>query len=138
MTWVNGDAAGRAHTGPKNEGRTVMDQAQVLRSLAKRRAELADRLARIRRDRRRADGPLPQDFADQATARENDDVLDRLEQATAEDLAQFDRALRHAQAGEYGVCERCGNGISASRLQALPQATLCADCAAARSGAQEN
>ncbi|MFA5940562.1 MAG: TraR/DksA C4-type zinc finger protein [Sinimarinibacterium sp.] len=115
---------------PDNDAETVMDQAQVLKTLVTQRAELADRLARIRRDRRRADGPLPQDFEDQATARENDDVLDRLEQATADDLAQFDRALRHARAGEYGVCERCGSGISASRLHALPQATLCADCTA--------
>lgn len=111
-----------------------MNQAQILRALATRRAELADRLARIHHDRRRSDGPLPQDFADQATARENDEVLDRLEQTTTDDLAQFDRALRHAQAGEYGVCERCGGGISASRLQALPQATLCADCAARGTG----
>lgn len=122
---------GLRRTLPANgDAGTKMDQAQVLRALAGQRAELADRLARIRRDRRRADGPLPQDFEDQATARENDDVLDRLEQATADDLAQFDRALRHAQAGEYGVCEHCGSGISVSRLRALPQATLCSDCAA--------
>lgn len=107
-----------------------MNDAHVLELLRTQRDELADRLARIRSDRTRADGPLPQDFADQAIARENDDVLDRLERATAEDLAQFERALRHAQDGDYGLCERCGSGISASRLRALPQATLCAACAA--------
>ncbi len=111
-----------------------MSDPAVLQSLRARQAELADRLARIRRDRTRADGPLPQDFADQATARENDDVLDRIEQSTADDLMQFERAIRHAEAGEYGVCERCGGGISAARLQALPQATTCADCAGRAAG----
>ena len=106
-----------------------MSDTGILQSLQARRAELADRLARIRRDRNRVDGPLPQDFADQAQACENDEVLDRLEQSTAADLSQFERAIRHAQAGEYGVCERCGSGIAAGRLLAMPQATTCAACA---------
>lgn len=106
-----------------------MADLQVLQQLRATRTELADRLARIHRDRTRVEGALPQDFSDQAQARENDDVLDRLEQATAADLAQCDRAIRHAEAGEYGVCEICGGGIAAARLQALPQATTCAGCA---------
>jgi RNA polymerase-binding transcription factor DksA len=29
----------------------------------------------------------------------------------------------------YGTCERCGNPIPAERLEALPWAILCVDCA---------
>ena len=41
--------------------------------------------------------------------------------------------IRHAEAkvddGTYGVCEACGNEIDSKRLELLPQARLCIDCA---------
>jgi DnaK suppressor protein len=39
------------------------------------------------------------------------------------------RALRKMELGTYGDCERCGNPISIERLEALPWAILCIDCA---------
>ena len=41
-------------------------------------------------------------------------------------------ALEKAAAGRYGICERCGQPISAERLEIVPLATLCIECA--RSG----
>ncbi len=39
-------------------------------------------------------------------------------------------ALARMDAGEYGVCEECGEDISPARLRAMPAATLCAHCQA--------
>ncbi|MGI6129385.1 MAG: TraR/DksA C4-type zinc finger protein [bacterium] len=43
-------------------------------------------------------------------------------------LAQVDHALEKLEAGDYGVCERCGEQIDTARLNALPWATLCYHC----------
>lgn len=40
-------------------------------------------------------------------------------------LAQVDRALEKIEEGTYGLCDRCGAPIEESRLQAVPEATLC-------------
>ena len=50
-------------------------------------------------------------------------------------LADVDQAIRSIEAGIYGVCERCGQPISAERLAARPSARTCIGCAA-RPGAQ--
>jgi DnaK suppressor protein len=39
------------------------------------------------------------------------------------------RALTKMELGTYGICERCGNPIPIERLEALPWAILCVDCA---------
>ena len=44
-------------------------------------------------------------------------------------LVDLDRALAHLEAGTYGRCERCGRPISRERLDALPAARTCINCA---------
>ena len=39
-------------------------------------------------------------------------------------------AIRRAEDGLYGICERCGNPIDPERLEVKPEATLCIDCRA--------
>ncbi len=41
-------------------------------------------------------------------------------------------ALRKMQAGDYGMCEVCGQEIDAERLAVLPHTTLCIKCAQVR------
>lgn len=43
-------------------------------------------------------------------------------------LQKIDRALRKIDDGEFGVCEECGEEISAKRLEARPETTLCIRC----------
>jgi DnaK suppressor protein len=43
-------------------------------------------------------------------------------------LASIDYALRQAQDGAYGICERCGEPIDPARLEAVPETTLCLKC----------
>ncbi|MFJ4921502.1 TraR/DksA family transcriptional regulator [Streptomyces sp. NPDC088725] len=55
-------------------------------------------------------------------------LRDVLKQARA-DLEELDRAAQRVAAGEYWVCERCGEPIPAARLTARPTATTCVGCA---------
>jgi DnaK suppressor protein len=43
-------------------------------------------------------------------------------------LDKIDRALQKIIAGEFGVCEECGEEISIKRLEARPETTLCIRC----------
>lgn len=47
-------------------------------------------------------------------------------------LAQVDGALARLNKGAFGLCEECGGPIAKARLQALPFASLCIDCARRR------
>ncbi len=43
-------------------------------------------------------------------------------------------ALDRIQAGDYGICESCGEPISPKRLHAIPWATLCVRCQSDQEG----
>lgn len=47
-------------------------------------------------------------------------------------LHKVENALSRIERGGYGQCESCGNDIPTARLDALPYATLCVDCARRR------
>lgn len=47
-------------------------------------------------------------------------------------LAEVEAALRRLEQGTYGVCETCGELITAARLEARPTARTCVQHAAAR------
>jgi RNA polymerase-binding transcription factor DksA len=74
--------------------------------------------------------PLVADFADQATQRENDEVLAKISESTAAELGLLRRALARLERGEYGTCAGCGEPIAAARLEAVPYTDRCAECAA--------
>jgi DnaK suppressor protein len=46
-----------------------------------------------------------------------------------EHLAEIADALARVEQGRYGVCEKCGQPISAARLEARPVARTCIVCA---------
>ena len=98
-------------------------QRQRLLALAH---DLEDRQAQLARHGR--DG-VPADFAEQATARENDEVVVSLERQVEAELAQVRAALARIEQGRYGHCTQCGAAIAAARLAALPYAATCTACA---------
>ena len=65
---------------------------------------------------------------DVAIQEDREAVLDVLRR----DMRAFDHAWQRAEAGTYGICEDCGEGISAERLEFVPEATLCVACQARR------
>lgn len=51
-----------------------------------------------------------------------------LVQSLERKVESITHALRLAEAGNYGICERCGKAIDPARLEALPDATMCLKC----------
>jgi DnaK suppressor protein len=49
-------------------------------------------------------------------------------------LERTERALAKLDEGTYGTCDSCGAVIPPKRLQAMPDSTLCVECAAAERG----
>jgi len=49
-----------------------------------------------------------------------------------EALDEVEHALVKLDAGNYGVCEECGRPINSARLEAMPAARHCIDCASHR------
>ncbi len=54
-----------------------------------------------------------------------------------ENLQKIDEALRKLKEGTYGICEDCGEEISAERLKVLPFAIYCIDCQEKREQLEE-
>lgn len=47
-------------------------------------------------------------------------------------LHKVKEAIARIERGEYGKCQSCGNDIPTARLDALPYAIYCVDCASRR------
>jgi DnaK suppressor protein len=95
-------------------------------NLERKRVDLLTRLEQLRQDLRRPNNP---DFAEQATERENDEVLDALDGAGRVELAAIGRALARIESGDYGSCAGCGEPIPIKRLEVLPYSVYCVNCA---------
>ena len=74
--------------------------------------------------------PLPADLEDQAIDLEDDEVLERLGRASSEEIRLLKDALARIEKGTYGICAKCGDDISQARLDAVPYAMICRNCAA--------
>jgi DnaK suppressor protein len=68
-------------------------------------------------------------FADSAHSTAERARLLSVMKALRANLRWVNRALTKMELQTYGVCERCGNPIPLERLEALPWAILCVDCA---------
>ncbi len=90
--------------------------------------ELQQRLSQAEKIDNRLRQPGEPDWKEQATQRENDEVLQSLDGQTAQEIEQIKQALRRIDQGLYGKCIHCGETIASERLQALPYATSCIAC----------
>ncbi len=97
--------------------------------LAARIRELLRRDAALQRHLRGLDGRLEQDSADRAAYTEMDEVLERLDDATRDELAALRATLERLNRGQFGTCSRCGDPIGTRRLEALPHTSHCVSCA---------
>lgn len=93
------------------------------------RADYVKRIAALHKDTHHQEQPVEKDFAEQVVQRENDDVLEALEEDARQMVMKIDNALLRIKAGEYGVCKYCGLEIPEQRLDVVPFAELCIDCA---------
>jgi DnaK suppressor protein len=105
----------------------------------KAKVELERRRAAVLQATRRAEAELDglrsaergQEFEEVAQAEQGTADLTRLTEAERLELRRIDGALARIDAGRWGECAECGRSIEAKRLDALPWAVRCADCAEA-------
>jgi DnaK suppressor protein len=95
-------------------------------ALTSKLVEMEKRLAALTRDITKT---LSSDFAEQATERENDDVLEEIAKETKLSIAHLKAALQRIDDENYGRCGSCGEDIAEARLDALPESTMCVGCA---------
>jgi DnaK suppressor protein len=55
--------------------------------------------------------------------------VDALVRQAQEHLAELDAAEARVAGGTYGICESCGQSVTAARLEARPTARTCISCA---------
>lgn len=101
----------------------------VRSELEQRLRDLSDRAARIDAHQHERDRDVPQDWDDLAQYRENDEVVDRLDDMTRDEIARIRGALQRMDAGTWGACARCSEEIEEARLRAVPTAVTCLQCA---------
>jgi len=104
----------------------MAEHVEIRERLERRLAVLADRTERIGNDLRR---PGDRDWPERATQRQNDEVLEQLDDVEREEMTLIRAALSRLDAGSYGRCTRCGGSIPTLRLEVLPFADTCIDCA---------
>lgn len=104
----------------------MTEYKQVRNTLIEMLEDLNDRLAKITQDIKE---PLNQDFEEQATQAENDEVLDSLGNAARTEIAMVKQAIDRIDNGQYGLCRICQKPISKERLDAVPYSSLCMKCA---------
>jgi DnaK suppressor protein len=125
-------AASRGTLAVKDGHAMIRTTQDIRRDLVWTREQLARRLRQIRDDAGHRQQPLSRDAADRAQETENDEVLERLGQSTTALINQYQHAIERIDTGRYGICEACELPIEAERLEAVPQATDCLECARER------
>ena len=73
-----------------------------------------------------------QNFADSSQVTAERGEAEALGGKLTDTLSDVERALAKMDEGTFGVCERCGQPIAMARLEAMPAARLCMNCASQR------
>jgi RNA polymerase-binding transcription factor DksA len=104
----------------------MLDTKQYEKKLRDRLAELQARLNEVEAE---LDQPADPDAEESAIERESDEVLEGLGAAGLSEIRKIEAALQRMASGDYGVCVECGEPISEERLNVVPHAARCRNCA---------
>jgi RNA polymerase-binding transcription factor DksA len=99
---------------------------EVFKLLKTKQVELLNRITAIENDLKKG---RSQDFSEQTTETENDQVLDEIHYEAKAELQQVNDALQRLEQGSYGFCSKCQEAIAPARLLALPYTNRCIKCA---------
>jgi DnaK suppressor protein len=100
-------------------------------ALVEERASLLHQLAELGfGDARGLD--YDQNFADSSQVTAERGEAEALAGKLKETLDEVEVALEKVEKGTYGRCEKCGQDIAPDRLEAMPAARLCMECASKR------
>jgi len=89
--------------------------------------ELTQRITAIDKDIKHEG--MSSNWTEQATERENDEVLESLGNSSEQELVMINSALKRIDSGDYFSCSICGEEIPSARLELLPFSTRCVSCA---------
>lgn len=103
-----------------------MDKQGIREQLLEDYARLSGRADRI--DSHWSKKP-PADWEELAVHRQNDEVVEFLDERTRVRLQKIELALKRLDEDEWETCSNCGENIQPARLEALPTTTLCVACA---------
>ena len=104
-----------------------MDTNRYKQILLDLKSEVSGRINAIDRDIRHED--LSADWSEQASERENDEVLESLGNSSEQELSMIKFALLRIEEGNYFNCVDCGEQIPSARLDLLPFTAHCVSCA---------
>ena len=68
------------------------------------------------------------DPTDRAALESNRNSVLRIRDRERKLIVKMQEALQRLEAGDFGVCEECGEAIGVERLKARPVTTLCIEC----------
>ena len=106
-----------------------MNIDQIKSRLLELKQELESRTSRTHKHIYQKEEPVSANFNEQVKEMENDELVRALETEGLEEIAQINKALQRIESGSYGQCQDCGEMIGEARLQALPYAEFCINCA---------
>lgn len=98
----------------------------IIKKLRIKKAELENRLGKVASSMRKT---YAKDWEEQSIERENDEVVEALDESIRTELNLVNTALARADKGEYGICAICDEPIPVARLEALPYTDRCVSCA---------
>lgn len=104
----------------------MSEYKDVIQKLNLRKQELEERLDKVETSLRKTHA---KDWSEQAQERENEEVVEHLEESARIELTQIHDAISRIENNQYGVCGSCDGPIKTERLEALPYANHCINCA---------
>jgi len=104
-----------------------LDTEHYRKILLDLKREVSGRIDTIDRDIRHEG--MSADWNEQASERENDEVLESLGNSSEQELSMIKYALMRIDEGNYFQCDECGEDIPLARLDLLPYTAHCVDCA---------
>ena len=107
----------------------TQDRYEALRArLLEQRQEIVNMYNQdVRAGQESTDEPT-EDIVDRANNSYNRELMFSISDSERLLLLQIEDALNRMNAGAYGRCTNCGNGIHPLRLDAVPWARFCIDC----------
>ncbi|MEE8299412.1 MAG: TraR/DksA C4-type zinc finger protein [Thermodesulfobacteriota bacterium] len=104
----------------------MSDHEEIVKKLNLKKQELEERLDRVEDSLRKTHA---KDWSEQAQERENEEVVEKLDENLRIELNQIYEALSRVEENKYGVCDVCDGQIRVERLEALPYTNRCFNCA---------
>lgn len=98
----------------------------ILKDLLEKKVELQRRINAIEADFKKG---RSQDFSEQTSENENNEVLNEIHHEAKIELTLVNQAITRFENNEYGLCSECTEAINPERLKVLPYINTCINCA---------